>query len=268
MKILNTVVFYENREEVENYISEVAAIAEDMVDIALVVNSDKQNQVRAVEAALRAKSIDCFSVIDYGYNVGYLNTMLKTIKQLDIDKYDYVILSNTDIHYDTKDFFQRLAEKEYPADVGCIAPCVYATQSNSYSNPHYSERIPKAKMERLVSIFKYPLLGKWYLKLAGLKAGKTRTEKKSSCYVYSPHGCYMIFTRDFVKKIYGYEYGVKMYSEESAVGELLMKNGLCCFYDDSISVIHQESSVTGKINYKRRFTAWRESLEYIIKEFY
>lgn len=268
MKILNTVVFYENREEVENYISEVAAIAEGMVDIALVVNSDKQGQVGAMEAALRGKDIDCFSVIDYGDNVGYLNTMLKTIKQVDIDKYDYVILSNTDIHYDTKDFFQRLAGKEYPADVGCIAPCVYATQSNSFSNPHYSERIPKAKLERLVSIFKYPLLGKWYLKLAGLKAGKTRTEKKSSCYVYSPHGCYMIFTRDFVKKIYGYEYGVKMYSEESAVGELLMRNGLRCFYDDSISVIHQESSVTGKINYKQRFTAWRESLEYIIKEFY
>ena len=41
-----------------------------------------------------------------------------------------------------------------------------------------------------------------------------------------------------------------------------------CFYDDSIAVIHQESSVTGKINYKNRFAAWRESLEYILKEFY
>ena len=46
MKVLNTIVFYENREEVENYISEVAAIADGMVDIALVVNSDKQRQVR------------------------------------------------------------------------------------------------------------------------------------------------------------------------------------------------------------------------------
>ena len=268
MKVLNTVVFYENREEVENYISEVAAIADDMVDIALVVNSDKQSQVGAVEAALRTKGVDCFSVIDYGDNVGYLNTMLKTIKQVDIEKYDYVILSNTDIHYDSKDFFQRLTEKKYSAGVGCIAPCVFATQSNSYSNPHYSERIPKVKLERLVKIFRYPLFGKWYLKLAGLKAGKTKAEKKSSCYVYSPHGCYMIFTKDFIKRIYGYEYGVKMYSEESAVGELLMRNGLRCFYDDSISIVHQESSVTGKIDYKRRFTAWRESLEYILKEFY
>jgi len=268
MKSLNTIVFYENREEVENYISEVASISDGMVDIAIVVNSDKQNQVKSMETAIRAKGIDCFSVIDYGDNVGYLNTMLKTIKQIDIDKYDYIILSNTDIHYETKDFFQQLATKEYSADIGCIAPCVFATQSNSYSNPHYAERIPKEKLEKLVKIFRYPLLGKWYLKLAGLKAGKTRTEKRQSCYVYSPHGCYMIFTKEFIKNILGYEYGVKMYSEESAVGELLMKKNMRCYYDDSISVVHQESSVTGKINYKRRFTAWRESLEYIIKEFY
>ena len=63
-------------------------------------------------------------------------------------------------------------------------------------------------------------------------------------------------------------YGVKMYSEESAVGELLRHNQMRCYYDDTISVIHQESSVTGKINQAKRFAAWRESLEYILKAFY
>ena len=201
MKILNTVVFYENREEVENYISEVAVIADDMVDIALVVNSDKQSQAGKMETDLRSKGINCFKVIDYEDNVGYLNAMLKTVKQIDIRSYDYIILSNTDIQYDTKEFFHQLAAKKYPADVGCIAPSVFAAQSNSYSNPHYLERIPN------------PRLGEWYLKLSGLKAGKTRKEKKHSCFVYSPHGCYMIFTGEFIKRIYGYEYGVKMYSE-------------------------------------------------------
>ena len=268
MKVLNTIVFYENPDEVENYITEVASIADGMVDIEIVVNSDKNNQVDRMVATLKSKGIDCFKVISYGDNVGYLNTMLKTIKQVDNDAYDYVILSNTDIHYGSKDFFQRLAKKQYSDKIGCIAPCVFATKSSSYSNPHYLERIPKAKLKRLVKIFGYPLFGKWYLKLAGMKAAKNRTEKKPSCFVYSPHGCYMIFTKEFIKKIHNYEYGVKMYSEESAVGELLLKNGMLCYYDDSISIIHQESSVTGKINYKNRFAAWRESLEYILKEFY
>lgn len=267
MKVLNTVVFYENRSEVESYIQEINSIADGMVEIVLVVNSDKNNQVGVMENYLKSKGIECVRVINYGDNVGYFNAMLKTIKIVDIETYDYVILSNTDIHYN-QDFFRKLAKKEYPNDIGCIAPSVFATQSGSYSNPHYSERISKEKLEKLVNIFKHPLFGKWYLKLAGLKARMKKTEKKPSCYVYSPHGCYMIFTKKFIKRVYGYEYGVKMYSEESAVGELLAKKGMRCFYDDSLSVIHQESTVTGKINYKQRFAAWRESLEYIIREFY
>ncbi len=268
MKILNTIVFYDNCEEVEKYILEVASIANGMVDVVLVVNSDKCNLVENMAARLSAKGVNSLQVRNYGENVGYLNTMLKTIKQIDLAPYDFVILSNTDIRYDTKDFFQRLALNRYETDVGCIAPCVYATQSNSYSNPHYYERVSKTKLKRLVRIFKHPLMGKVYLKLAELKAGNGRKNKKESCYVYSPHGCYMIFTKDFINCICGYEYGVKMYSEESAIGELLKKYGKKCFYDSSISVVHQESTVTGRINYKKRFFAWRESLEYILREFY
>lgn len=268
MKCLNIIIFYENRKEVENYILEVESIAGEMVDIVLVVNSDIDRQVENMTMELRKKGIDCFRVINFGDNIGYLNAMLKTIKQVNIDPYDYVILSNTDIHYDKKDFFQKLAEKRYPKYVGCIAPCVFATQSNSYANPHYLKRISKGKLERIACIFKYPLLGKWYLRLAELKARIARTGMMKSCFVYSPHGCYMIFTKVFIEKIVGYEYGVKMYSEESAIGELLQRSKLRCFYDDSISVIHRESSVTGKLDYRRRFAAWRESLEYILKEFY
>lgn len=268
MKCLNIIVFYENREEVESYISEVAHISDGMVDIVLIVNSDKALQVNKMVIDLITKGINCLQIIDYGDNVGYLNAMLKSIKKVDVDIYDYVILSNTDIHYGTKDFFHNLLKKDYSLEIGCIAPCVFVSKNKSYANPHYSERVPKEKLERLVKIFKYPFLAKFYLKLSMIKAGKNRTEKKSSCYVYSPHGSYMIFSKNFIKKIQGYEYGIKMYSEESAIGELLQKNGLKCYYDDSITVNHQESTVTGKINYKMRFALWRESLEYILKEFY
>ena len=268
MKCLNTIVFYDNCEEVEKYILNVVSIANGMVDIIVVVNSDKYNQVENMATRLRANNIDCFQIFNYGENVGYLNTMLITIKRIDISPYDFVILSNTDIFYDTKVFFQKLALNSYEKDVGCIAPSVFATRSNSYSNPHYYERISKAKLKRLVRIFKFPLMGKIYLKLAKLKAEKKRKNKQESCYVYSPHGCYMIFTKDFVKCILGYEYGVKMYSEESVIGELLRKYEKKCYYDSSISVVHQESSVTGRINYKKRFSMWRQSLEYIITEFY
>ena len=204
----------------------------------------------------------------YGDNVGYLNALMKSVRETEPGQYDYYILSNTDIHYETKDFFQQLLNRTYPDDVGCIAPCVYCPATQSYSNPHYMERVPKTKLERLIRIFKYPLLARGYLKLADLKGSRVKTGKKPSCYVYSPHGCYMILTREFMQKIWDYEYGVRLYSEEAAIGELLIRNGLRCYYDDSLSVIHTASTVTGRINYRKRFAAWRESLEYILREFY
>ena len=268
MKCLNIIVFYDNKIEVANYITEVYQIAQGKVDIIMVVNSDKQYQVPELMRELHESGITCFEIQNYGENIGYLNAMLKTLKYIDMKLYRYIILSNTDIHYNSKNFFEKLLNKEYPIDVGCIAPSVYATKSNSYSNPHYVERISRKKLERLEMIFAHPFCAKIYLELASIKAGRKKKEKEHSNYVYSPHGCYMIFSREFVNKVLGYEYGVKLYSEESCVGELLLRNNMKCFYDESIEVIHQESSVTGKIDYKKRFSAWKDSIDYILTQFY
>ena len=268
MKCLNVIVYYENPEEVREYILETLSIGHGMVDILVVVNRDEAQKAAPLIKELGRDGKGQVRTADYGGNVGYLNALLKSMQTIDPAAYDYVILSNTDIHYETRDLFQILSERDYPADVGCIAPSVFNTQSKSYSNPHYMERVPKEKLERLIRIFQNPTLAGMYLKLAGLKSGRTKAEKKPSCYVYSPHGCYMIFTGDFLSRIRGYEYGVKMYSEESAVGELLRRNGLRCYYDDGMEVIHQESSVTGSMNSRARFQAWRDSLIYIVQEFY
>ena len=267
MKCLNTIIYYDNPEEVKSYISEVNAIADNSVDIILIVNSNNKKELNKLIEELKYNNITVLDVIDYKENVGYLNALLKTILKINVDSYDYFILSNTDIHYD-KNFFYRLSHKKYSKDIGCIAPCVFASRSNSYSNPHYLFRIPRKKLERLAILFGFPLLGKIYLKFAEIKAHNKKNKKQASCYVYSPHGCYMIFTKSFIKKIKGYVYGVKMYSEESAIGELLLRNGYKCYYDSNIKVVHQESTVTGKVNYKNRFQLWKTSLEYILNEFY
>lgn len=268
MKILNAIVFYNNYFEVKNYIDEVQKISEGIVDIIVVVNSDPEGKIEELKRDIKPiKKMDV-SIINYGENVGYLNTLLKPVKDINLELYDYYILSNTDINYPDPDFFEKLSHNEYQDDIGCIAPDVYNPTRRIHSNPHYKERIPREQIERLIKIFRYPTLGKWYLKLSGLKNKNKKLDKKESCYVYSPHGCYMIFSRKFIEAIKDYTYGVTLYSEESAIGELLCRYHFKCYYDDSIFVIHEASTVTGKINYKKRFSAWRESLEYILKEFY
>ncbi len=268
MKCLNVIVFYNNRNEVFDYIKETMSNSNGYVDFALVVNSDISSEHEAMIRDLINIGINNVRVFDFGKNVGYLNSLLEVILLVDINDYDYFVLSNTDIRYQTESFYKDLSEKQYDKRIGCIAPSVYATKSGSYSNPHYLNRVSFNKLKRLRFIYKHPNIGRFYSLLAFLKANKVKGEKKDSCYVYSPHGCFMIFTKSFISEVIGYKYGVKLYSEESCVGELLILYEYKCYYDCSLEVIHQESTVTGKIDYKMKYKLWYESIAYIIDTFY
>lgn len=269
MKCLNIVVFYNNGNEVKKYIKEVlGGASNELVKIIIVKNLDTYNELNKIIEELNEEGILNLEVVDYGENVGYLNAFLKTIKNINLNSFKYYILSNTDIHYCTDNFFGELLNGQYAEDVGCIAPSVYSTKTKSYSNPHYLNRIPREKIIRNIRIFSYPTIAQAYLRGAEKVWSIKKKIEQESGYVYSPHGCYMIFTKEFVKRIQGYEYGVKMYSEESCVGELLIRSDLKCFYDSSLKLMHDESTVTGKINYRKRFKYWASSLEYILNEFY
>lgn len=268
MKCLNVIIYYDNKNEVQEYISRVCNIGKEYVDIALVINKNTLEELGEMIETLHRDGCDNFKIYDYGRNVGYLNALLYTIRDINIDEYQYIILSNTDIRYSDEHFFVKLQSAEYPPEVGCIAPSVYVPYRDSYSNPHYVERVPREKLKTLVKIFTHPWIAKQYLKLSGIKSKGVRRVKQESQYVYSPHGCYMVFSSAFIQRIKGFEYGVLMYSEESCIGELLTRNGMKCYYDSTIEVEHLISSVTGKINYKKRFNAWKDSIIYILNEFY
>lgn len=266
MKCLNVIIYYDNEKEIQEYVHNCMINNNRTIDIAIVINSNKKNRAKFITNELQKKYNNIF-VYDYSKNVGYLNSILSVIQEEELEEYEYYILSNTDITYETDEFYHKLLNKKYVSSIGCIAPSVYSTKTKSFSNPHYYVRTSKSKLKWLSFIFTYPRLGRFYLFFSGLKRRKKGVEKES-CFVYSPHGCFMIFTKDFVRKICGYEYGVTLYSEEACVGELLRKNNMNCFFDNSLRVLHNESTITGKIDYKKRFKYWKESIDYIIREFY
>ena len=271
-RILNVIVYYNNYLEIVEYLSSLFEISNDMVDVIVVVNSDKQNELNLLLEDIASRKWDNVLIKDYGKNLGYLNAFLFSVRDIEIVQYKYLILSNTDIKYIDSKFMIELYNTSYPKGIGCIAPNVYATKTNSYSNPRDLHRISKGKYLFLEKLFSYPILAKQYLRLSMMKALIRSKRKppvaKPSCYVYSPHGCYMIFTNAFVKQIQNYRYGAIMYSEEAAIGELLIRNHMKCFYDNKLRIEHNESASTGKINYKTRFTMWRKSITYILDEFY
>lgn len=267
MNCLNIVVFYDNYQEVAKYMKE-CLLNSSNVDIAVVVNSDKEKKVNELLNDI-SEHRSRIKLYDFGKNVGYLNSLLKIIKNENIENYKYYILSNTDIKYETSLFYEKLVKKTYDPDVGCIAPSVYSINTDTFANPHYKTRTSKNKLRMLSFIFSFPLIGRLYLKMSDIKSRNRNSKaEEESCYVYSPHGCFMIFTKDFIRCVKGYIYGTTLYSEEACVGELLLKNEKTCYFDKTLRVHHLESTVTGKIDYKKRFKYWKDSIDYILKEFY
>lgn len=267
MKILNCIVYYDNPMELEKYLHEVGTMDSLEMDISITINKNNRDSVYQLRNAWHGRGELIF--LNYDKNVGYLNAMLYPIQVLDLNKYKYVILSNTDIHYCDPDFFNKLKKKTYDQDIGCIAPNIYEPYNDIYCNPHYKERIEKSKYIRLSKIFSCFPLAKLYLWMAGFKSShKRRVADIKPSHVYAPHGSYMIFTRKFVKKFSGFIYPVILYSEEACIGEMLRRYKMNCYYDPDLKVEHMESTVTGVINQKNRFKMWKESIDYILSEFY
>ena len=261
---LNVIVLYDNYDEVRDYIQNTIKNSADFVKIILVVNKDTKQKEQELR---REFSSDVLTIKNYGENIGYLNSLLYVLDEVNVDSYKYFILSNTDIEYVTPNFFAEVISKSYNAEIGCIAPDVYSTLTKTHSNPHYMGRLSKRRLERTAFIFAHPFLAQIYMKLSWLRTLK-KSDKKDSCIVYSPHGCYMILTNRVAHIIKGKRYAVKMYTEEGWIAETLRNNALKCYYDATISVLHKEHGTTDKLGIKKQAKMFSESLYNLIDEFY
>jgi len=268
-KCINIIIFYDNEDELTNYIIDAADKGTiNNLEFAVVVNKDSNNIINNLKNKLTKLVDNKIYIYNFGENIGYLNALLYVVKKIDINNYKYIILSNTDIYYITKNFYDYLVKKNYENEIGCIAPSVFSSNTNTYSNPHYKTRIPLSKIQRTQRILLHPQLARFYIKLSELKARNMKKKELPSEYVYSPHGCFMVFTNSFIHKIAWDSYGAKMYSEESYVGEMLIQYNYKCFYDSNIKIIHKENTITSSIKNKKKYQYMSESLQYIINRFY
>ena len=264
-KCLNIIILYDNYDEVKKYISDAYQHSNGLVDFILVINKDTQKKANQLLKEFPHISL---CIKDYHENIGYLNALLYSLDEISIFNYKYIILSNTDITYETSNFYEQLINKEYDENIGCIAPDVYSTLTNSHSNPHYKDRLSKKRLQRSAYIFSHPVLVPIYMKLSEVKAKKNKEKKMDSCYVYCAHGCFMILTSKFASKLKGKRYAVKMYCEEGWIAGNLRNNGMKCFYDSSLIISHNEHTTTDKLGRRRQAKLFSEALKNEINEFY
>lgn len=268
---LNIVINYSNEEEVIEYAKQlVSQTISDKLNL-VVVNNKKSEQLNFnFEEELDKLDIATF-IFTPSNNLGYLGGALYGYQHFIKGKIDlpkWVLISNTDIIINDKDFFEKFLFEKYSEDTWCIAPSVYNLKNKTYDNPKYVNRIPLKKMNRSIFIHERPILSLLYLTLGKYKAKKNKKLKKCSQYTYAIQGCFFALKSEFIELIKNYGYEGFLYGEENYIAELIRKNGKKCYSNNNIEIIHNEKMSTKLLNYKKRARYYAKSHRYLRDEFY
>jgi len=270
-QIVNVVDYYANEEEVITY---AIALSQQTVAhhimLVIIINKEGQTSIGAFKEKINEIDLDIL-VLDPNENLGYMNGFIygyNQYRQLFNNVPNWVVMSNTDIEFQNNSFFEDLLKKSYEENIWCIAPSVYSPANDSYNNPQYTERYIPEKLNRLIYIFERPALAYIYLKLANLKAKYVRKIRNNSQFVYSAHGCFLVMRCEFAELLRYRRYQALMYSEEAYIAEIIRAYRKRCFYDSTLEVIHNESTVTGKLNIRKKSKYIADSLKVIKEEFF
>lgn len=271
-KILNTVICYNNVEEVLDYAKQLSELVYSE-QICLIVVVNKLDNCSLSELELKMNEIRLETLVcNPGENLGYMNGML-----FGYDNYkkftnkhtpEFVIMSNTDIYYPDKMFLSKLMAKEYDEEIWGIGPAVFVPERNTYDNPIMDQRRSIEKINQLIKIFGMTFINELYLKASLIKGKVIKKGIGESRKVYEIHGCYFIVKGIMADELMKSPFGALLYSEETYIAEMAYRFNKCEFYDTDLLVNHIEHTVTSKVDIKRIAKYLCESMRVIKRDFY
>lgn len=261
------VIFYDNYDEVNLFLSELNKQRNAIIHVAITINKDTNLQSDQLVKEWPTLNINLFKPES---NIGYLNGLFfgyEGLLKLGHSS-NWVIFCNTDIELPSDNFISSFLSKEYSDDIYCVAPSVFEKNRKVFENPQYKSRYSLGSLNRRIFIFSHPRVAKFYISLSQVKARIKRSRQKEvSCYVYSAHGSFFFLKNRFLKEI-DRHYMSLMYSEEAYIAEEIRLKNKKIYYDEQLEVVHNESQSTGKLNIDKKSSYIADSLKEIRKKYF
>lgn len=267
-RIANIVIYYANEDEVINYAKELAKQTES-VKIIIVVNKIGKKGIPYLENKLELLRVE-YEIHNPGKNLGYLNGLLWGYKMTK-EKCKWYVLSNTDISYKNKYFFEnfRISEPNNDERIWLIGPSVYAPKQGKYSNPYLKVRPSKSFYTSRIVAMRFSTLFDFVYQVKN-KNHKSNTElkKKDSGVIYAVHGSYMFMRKELLDTLISRPDWELLYDEEQYIAEVVRENKHLVYYYSDIEVFHMEGASTGQVNIKSRYQLMIKANKRLLKEFY
>lgn len=264
MDILIVAVNYNSYTELYNYLSSINAackkcIKKSNITVVIADNSLEKEYIK--------QEYDNIDIIYNSYNnLGYLGGASAIINNIDVSKYDYIIISNVDIIIDDN-FFNDLSDYPITNDVAWIANKIWSNEENRDRNPKILERYSKKQLNTILMLYKYPILD-WIYKITLYRRKSSKLKFYKEREIYAGHGSFIILTKKFFSRYEKIVYPIFLFGEEIYLAELIKKAGMRVCYCPKIKVYDNEHISTREMKKNIYYKCNKEAIEYIIKEFY
>lgn len=262
-------VTYNTYKELDNFYQSVCSAAEKAqgtVTVDFFVADNTENDFR--EIILKENDYVKPIVFPFHKNTGYIGAVQKMMGHInvDIDKYDYVAISNVDLIMQEEALI-RLSEYSPDVQVGWMAPALLSQKEGRDRNPGALNRYSSWKIKALRIMFRYPFLMTIY-RATAYRRHKLRFACSEGKQIYAGHGSFMLFTREYFLRCGKPEFPMFLFAEELYFAEKCRLNGLTVIYTPSIKLTDQEHASVGKMNRSDKYRHNYDSLSYIITTFY
>lgn len=203
-------------------------------------------------------------------NVGYFPAFTRGVELLSSPKdFDCVVISNVDLSV-SPDFFASLQQSLGGIDknIGIVAPAIMSIGRGADLNPKTIHRPTRFALQKNIFIFKRIWLFKLYRKLSDLKAKRPFISYPPGLNFYSPHGSFIIFTRQYFLNGALYNYPQFLFGEEDFVAEECRRVGLQVNYQPSVKIFDDDHGSTSREKLSFIASEHVKSLKYIVDTYH
>lgn len=259
-------VTYNTYPELQRFVQSVetaAQAAQTTTSVALFITDNTVTNTQPITLASTTLRIH---ILQTGANLGYFGGVQRAMQGIDLDPFDYIIISNVDLTL-SPDTFTRLATFNDPDTTGWIAPAILSQQTGADRNPSLLQRYSRRRLLTLRLMFAIPSLMILYKRFFHTRRIR-RQGYPAGLHIYGGHGSFIILTHNYIRRCGPPAYPVFLFCEELYLAEQCRRTNLSVVYYPDIRVSDTEHASVSHIYRSRLYRYNRQAINYILHNFY
>ncbi len=264
MKVAFICVNYNNFSHTYEYIKSIEAIkSQHDVTIVVVDNASEDHDLNA----LRALNSPDLKLILSPENVGYFKGLNKGIEAIAVKEYDYVLVGNNDLTFDSK-FLAELQAVETVNDVLVLAPNIIRTDG-VHQNPHIASKFSKVQRIYRRIYYRHYLfavaLQSVYNLFKPMIVPEDRIGNNVQQEIFTGYGACYILNRQFFSHFKQLDAPIFLMGEELILANQVAGVKGKIVYMPNLVVHHHDHASIGKVPVRKLYEFSRQSYQHYLK---